>query len=87
MIEPRYALRGSVQAGLGALGSVHQAQGRHQRMCRSVLSVAWTKCGDEVREMFGTSVIWINAPFRSSGDETYVATCLRPMGARDWVTS
>jgi hypothetical protein len=38
-VEPRHAVRSSVQAGFRAAGSIHQKEGRHQCVCRSFLPV------------------------------------------------
>jgi hypothetical protein len=50
-MEPRHALRGGVQVGFRAAGSVRQAQGRHQCMCCAFHSVARERY--EVAETFG----------------------------------
>ena len=39
-----HAVRGGLQAGFRAAGSVHQAEGRHQRLRRPVLPVAGAEC-------------------------------------------
>jgi hypothetical protein len=65
MDAPRDALRGRVQAGLGAAGPVRQAQGRHQRLRCPVLSVAGAKSGNEVAEKnFGKEMMSLTASRR-----------------------
>jgi hypothetical protein len=43
-VEPGFAVRRGVQAGLGATGSARKAQGRHQRVRGSIRLVPGKRC-------------------------------------------
>jgi hypothetical protein len=67
-VVPSDAIRGDLQAGFRAPGSVHPAQGRHQRVCRSFHSMHGARFGNWITSISHAHHLKLpTAPASSSG--------------------